>query len=153
MSDPSFIDAGQLAATIQPLVYAVIVGVVGAVAKVILDAVNQWQERKLNATAEQRAQDAAHAKVVADAVANEAGKIIATGITAEVANKNFSLGSSAINDAAKNILGADNKNLAAAVAASGVTPSLVRSMVLGKVGELQATTAPAAPAVIAVAAP
>jgi hypothetical protein len=133
MSDPSTAVAigPAIIEAVQPLIIAAIVGLVVGAANVAVSWYGKWTGQKI-------ALSEADSAIIKAAAANEAGKIAAKLDASTFANMQVDVRSPVIAEAATNILGANASNLQAAIIRTGMTPSLVSSLIAGAVGNLQA---------------
>ena len=81
--------------------------------------------------------DAAYLASVKAAAVNEAQKAVASA-DASIATAQINVKSPIVKYAVETILGANDRNLQDALAATGASPGLVASLVAGAIGELQA---------------
>ena len=132
MTDTSTaIAVAPIVEALQPLVTAAVSAAVAGIIGGAIALYNSWKWKGA-------AIDAAHAKVIEDAAANEASKIVAGADTATFGNMKIDVGSPVVKLAVDNIVGANSANLKAALAATGATPDRVASLVTGAIGKLQA---------------
>ena len=132
MTDSSTaIAVAPIVAALQPLVISAVSAAVAGIVGIGVSVYNSWKWRGSTI-------DAAHTKLIQDAAANEAAKIVAGADTAVFGNARITVASPAVLAAADAILGANDKNLKSALDATGVTEDLVASLVTGELGKLQA---------------
>ena len=127
--------AAPLINALQPYIVAAVGAVVTYLTAQAVATFTRWTGAKI---------DAGYATAIEAAAANEAGKLVA-GAVGNLASAQINVGSPGVASAANAIVGASSPLLKKAVLATGLTPELAASLVVGQIGRLQATMTSAAP--------
>jgi hypothetical protein len=136
MSDPTaVVNVAPLIEALQPYISAIAGSVVLALGGLVFAALKGAGIAVASAYQTQ----------IETACANEAGKLVA-GALGNLATAQVNVGSPGIAAAANAIVSASAPALARAVSATGLTPELAASIIVGQIGKLQATMTSAAPA-------
>ena len=143
MSDVTAIAVAPLIDAVAPYIVAALGAAVTGFIGLAATAFTRWTGVKI---------DAAYLALVKAAAVNEAQKALANA-DASFATAQINVGSPIVKDAVSAILGSGDRNLTAALAATGATPGLVASFVAGAIGELQAKILSVSPAPTVAPAP
>ncbi len=136
MSDPAtIVDASPIISAVVPYAAAFAAAFVAYLARQGLGAFTAWTGAKI---------DAAHSAAIEAACANEAGKLVA-GAAGNLATAQIHVGNPDVAAAANAIVSASSPVLAKAVAATGLTPELAASIIVGQIGKMQAQMTSSAP--------
>ena len=136
MSDPTAVAAAPFVAALQPYIVAIVGAVTTYLVAQGVTAFTRWTGARIDAT---------YSASIEAACANEAGKLVA-GALGNLATAQIDVKSPGIAQAANAIITASNPILAKAVSSTGLTPELAASIIVGKIGKLQAQMTSAAPA-------
>lgn len=136
------IAVAPIVAALQPLVTAAVSTAVAGGVGIAVALYNSWKWRGTTI-------DAAHQAAYANAIGNEAAKIVAGAVTTEFGNVKVDVGSSVIAAAVDNVTGSDAKNIKDALVRLGITPDVIASDVLAEVGKAQIRIVSGAPVVTA----
>ena len=128
--------AAPLIAALQPYIVAAVGAVVTYLTAQAVASFSRWTGAKVDAT---------YATAIEAAAANEAGKLVA-GAVGNLATAQIDVRNPSVAYAANTIIAASNPLLKKAVAATGLTPELAASLIVGQIGRLQATMTSAVPA-------
>jgi len=122
------IAAAPIVTALQPYITAVVGSAITALIGVAVAAFTKWTGVEVSA---------AYTEAIERAAATEAGKLIA-GAADNLSNTSIPVGSPLVAEAVERILTADH--LQKPIAATGMTPDRLASIVAGEIGKLQAQT-------------
>ncbi len=136
MNPDAAVPVAPIVAMMQPYLIAVVTAAVPLILGWGFSAFSRWSGAKIDAT---------YISLIEGAAATQAGNLVA-GALGNLATAQINVGSPGVAAAANAIVTASNPVLAKAVAATGLTPALAASIIVGKIGELQAQMTYAPPA-------
>ena len=136
MTDPATaVAAAPIVAWLQPYILALVAAAIPALGTVVFAGLKGVGIAVASAYQTQ----------IEAACSNEAGKLVAAALD-NLAGKSITVSSPGVAAAANAIVKASSPVLSKAVAATGLTPELAASIIVGQIGRLQAQMSPVPPA-------